>query len=41
MTKDEYLKFHKEFCEKMVEITKVKNAVYGKRSRSFWQFQSS
>ena len=28
MTKDEYLSFHKEFCDKMVEITKKKNADY-------------
>lgn len=28
MTKEEYLKFHKNCCENMVEITKRKNADY-------------
>ena len=28
MTKKEYLKFHKEFAEKMIEITQRKNADY-------------
>lgn len=28
MTKQEYLEFHKKFCEKMVEITAKKNADY-------------
>lgn len=28
MTKLEYIEFHKEFCTKMIEITKKKNADY-------------
>lgn len=28
MTKQEYLAFHKEFCEKMIEVTRKKNADY-------------
>ena len=28
MTKDEYFKFHKYFCDKMITITKAKNADY-------------
>ena len=28
MTKDEYFKFHKDFCTRMIEITKIKNADY-------------
>lgn len=28
MTKEEYMKFHKEFCDKMVSITQKKNADY-------------
>ena len=28
MTKDEYFKFHKAFCDNMVSITKAKNADY-------------
>lgn len=28
MTKNEYIQFHKDFCQKMVEITERKNADY-------------
>jgi len=28
MTKDEYIEFHKAFCENMVKVTKAKNADY-------------
>ncbi len=28
MTKEEYIEFHKKFCEQMVEVTKKKNADY-------------
>jgi hypothetical protein len=28
MTKDEYINYHKSKCEKMIEITKAKNADY-------------
>lgn len=28
MTKEEYLQFHKSFCDKMIEITKKKNHDY-------------
>lgn len=28
MTKDEYFKFHREFCDKMIEVTKKKNHDY-------------
>lgn len=28
MSKAEYLEFHRQFCEKMIEITKVKNSDY-------------
>lgn len=28
MTKAEYLKFHKEFCDKMIDVTAKKNADY-------------
>lgn len=28
MTKDEYMKFHQECCDKMIAITKAKNADY-------------
>ncbi len=28
MTKQEYMEFHKEFCGKMMEVTKKKNADY-------------
>jgi hypothetical protein len=28
MTKEQYLKFHKEACDKMIAVTKAKNADY-------------
>ncbi len=28
MTKAEYMQFHSEFCDRMIEVTKVKNADY-------------
>ncbi len=28
MTKQEYIKFHEDFCSKMIEVTKAKNADY-------------
>lgn len=39
MTREEYLRFHKEACEKMQEITKAKNADYtGASSDPFANF---
>jgi len=28
MTKKDYLEFHREFCDKMINLTKIKNADY-------------
>ena len=40
MTKDEYMVFHKECCDKMVEITRAKNADYtGGSGDPFANFQ--
>ena len=40
MTKDEYFKFHKAFCDNMVSITKAKNADYtGKGDNPFLNFE--
>lgn len=40
MNKEEYMKFHKEFCDKMIEVTKKKNADYaGSGSDPFSNFR--
>jgi len=41
MTKKQYLKFHREFCQKMVAITAQKNADYtGKSDDPFANFRT-
>ncbi len=40
MNKKEYLKYHREFCDKMIEITKRKNADYtGATDNPFKNFE--
>jgi hypothetical protein len=38
MTSKQYIKYHKEFCDKMIEITKKKNADYSGSGDAFSNF---
>jgi hypothetical protein len=40
MNQNEYLKFHKEMCDKMVDITRAKNADYANSKDPFANFRS-
>ena len=41
MTKKEYMQFHKDFCDKMIVITKMKNEDYtGKTDDPFANFKN-